>query len=155
MPQSGVASESTPPRSRRSWAQYPCIHRVIRFTPASVHQIREAASICCCPFEVMLLSVLVTAMARAHAWDHVPLTLTTAMRDGQEDLQLVAPLSDIRSVDVVVWPRPCTALVDSRASGAVGLATEGGGGVNRAPQNWGRGAVWEKGSIDRTINQLL
>ena len=30
----------------------------------------------------------------------------------------------------------------------------GGGGVNRAPQNWGRG-VWEKGSINRTTNQLL
>ena len=28
----------------------------------------------------------------------------------------------------------------------------GGWGVNRAPQNWG---VWEKGSIDRTINQLI
>ena len=29
----------------------------------------------------------------------------------------------------------------------------GGGGVNRAPQNWG--VVREKGAIDRTINQLL
>ena len=29
-----------------------------------------------------------------------------------------------------------------------------GGDVNRGPQNWGGGA-WEKGSIDRTINQLL
>ena len=30
----------------------------------------------------------------------------------------------------------------------------GGGGVDRAPQN-GRGGAWEKGSIERTNNQLL
>ena len=30
----------------------------------------------------------------------------------------------------------------------IGLSSEGGGGVNRAPQIWGGGA-WEKGSIDR------
>ena len=35
----------------------------------------------------------------------------------------------------------------------VRLAIEGGG-VNRAPQNWGWGG-WEKGSIDRSINHLL
>ena len=33
---------------------------------------------------------------------------------------------------------------------------EGGGGVNRAPQNGaGGGVIWQKGSIDRTIIQLL
>ena len=37
-----------------------------------------------------------------------------------------------------------------QTKGVVGL----GGGINRAPQNWGGGS-WEKGSIDRTINQLL
>ena len=34
---------------------------------------------------------------------------------------------------------------------------KGGGGVNRAPKSWGGGGagVWEKGSIDRTINQSI
>ena len=41
-----------------------------------------------------------------------------------------------------------------RVLGQQGFQLGGGGGVNRAPQNWG-GGVWEKGSIDRTIHQSL
>ena len=48
---------------------------------------------------------------------------------------------------------PRYALLVSRGVGS--RAFNWGRGVNRAPQNWGGGgAVWEKGSIDRTINQL-
>ena len=36
--------------------------------------------------------------------------------------------------------------------GVGGLSTPGGG-VSRAPKNWGGGGGWEKGSIDRTIDQ--
>ena len=46
-------------------------------------------------------------------------------------------------------PAPCP--------GEVGFSTlgGGGGGFDRAPQNCGGRGVWEKGSIDRTINQLF
>ena len=47
---------------------------------------------------------------------------------------------------------PLTCSVCLGCKGAERLSIGGGG--NRAPQNGGGGGVWEKGSIDRTINQL-
>ena len=50
----------------------------------------------------------------------------------------------------VVQVQPCSALAPQRflACRACRVFTSEGGGVNRAPQNWG-GGVREKGSIDR------
>ena len=49
-----------------------------------------------------------------------------------------------------ILPGPSDGLSLQRGSWVFNL----GAGVIRAPQNWGAG-VWEKGSIDRTINELL
>ena len=58
-----------------------------------------------------------------------------------------------------VWSSGCAPLhgevVCARCSGPQGKSgfrSRGGAGVNGAPKNW---AVWERGSLDRTIDQLL
>ena len=131
----------------------PAVQRMRPAQPIATPRLPPGAPPHCpSPVQISDPSTLVLGGHKDGHWEMVVSSIDATGRLGPAEAVFKTTTTEARSAGCEATLCRCRCRPPNGASGGVGSSTPGGRGVDRAPQDWG---VREKGSVDRTINQLL